>query len=85
MCKRSLVDITLHESLGGGFSPPAAARLFTLSRVARAGQDRTRYTHRHRLSFISHHSQRISLGIIKCDAASTLKTLRRLSASIPRM
>ena len=83
--KRSLVDITLHESLGGGFSPPAVARLHSLSRVARAGQDRTRYTRRHRLSFISHHSQRISLAVVKCDAAATLKTLRRLSASLPRM
>ena len=79
------VDITLHESFGGGFSPPAAARLYTLSRVAQAGRDRTRYTHRRRLSYISHHSQRISLAIIKADAAASLMTLRRLSASLSRM
>ena len=39
VCKRSIVDLTLHESLGGGFSPPAVARLHSLSRAARAGQD----------------------------------------------
>ena len=77
--------LTLHESLGGGFSPPAAARLHTLARVARAGADRTRYSARRRLSYINHHSQRISLSIVKADSAALVHASRRLVTSLQRM
>ena len=83
--KRNPVCLTLHESLGGGFSPPAAARLHTLARVARAGADRTRYSARRRLSYINHHSQRISLSIVKADSAALLHASRRLVTSLQRM
>ena len=83
--KRSTVCLTLHESIGGGFSPPAAARLHSLARVARAGGDRTRYSARRRLSYLSHHSQRISLSIVKADSVALLHGSRRLVASLQRM
>ena len=83
--KRSTVCLTLHESIGGGFSPPAAARLHSLARVARAGGDRTRYSARRRLSYLGHHSQRISLSIVKADSVALLHGSRRLVASLQRM
>ena len=83
--KRSTVCLTLHESIGGGFSPPAAARLHSLARVAKAGADRTRYSARHRVSYLRHHAQRISTSIVKADAAAMLHSSRRLVASLQRM
>ena len=82
---RSLVDLTLHESLGGGFSPPVVARICSLSRVARSGRDRTRYTSRRQISYQSHHTQRISLSIVKADSDALLLSSRKLSASLVRM
>ena len=83
--KRSTVCLTLHESIGGGFSPPAAARLHSLARVAKAGTDRTHYSTRHRISYLRHHAQRISTSIVKADAAAMLHSSRRLVASLQRM
>ena len=64
--KRHVVDLVLHETIGGGFSPPAVAKINRLSRSAASGIDRTRYTSRRRdISYKSHHTQRISLAIGK--------------------
>ena len=53
--------------LGGGFSPPAAA-LHANAKIARAGVDNTKYTCPRPISYITHHAQRISLGVVKEDA-----------------
>jgi len=86
--KRSVVDIILHETIGGGFSPPAVAKIHRLSRAAASGTDRTRYTSKRPISpFKSHHtphSQRMSLGIVKADSRGILDSLSRLSASLQR-
>ena len=69
--KRSVVDIILHETqtVGGGFSPPAVAKMHRLSRAAASGVDRTRYTSKRQISFKSHHTQRMSLGIVKAEVS----------------
>ena len=41
--KRSTVDLVLHETIGGGFSPPAVAKIHRYARLAASGVDRTRY------------------------------------------
>ena len=89
--KRSTVSLTLHESIGGSSSPPATARLHNLSpewQRPKAGDARTRYSARCRLSLLSylcHHSQRSSLSIVEADSAALLHSSRRLVASLQRM
>ena len=82
--KRSVVDIVLHETIGGGFSPPAVAKMHRLSRAAASGADRTRYTSKRQISFKSHHTQRMSLGIVKAESRAILDSFSRLSASLLR-
>jgi len=82
--KRNTTDVLLHESLGGGYAPPAVARIRRYARAAQAGVDRTRYTSRRRISYISHHTQRASLGIVKADSRGILDSLGKLSASLAR-
>ena len=81
--KRSATEIILHETLGGGFSPPAVARLRRCARAAKSA-DRTRYTSRGRISFTQHHTQRISLGVVKADARGILDSFSKMSASLAR-
>ena len=82
--KRGVVDLVLHETIGGGFSPPAVAKMHRLSRSAASGVDRTRYTSKRHISYKSHHTQRISLGIVKSDGRAILDSFSRLSASLLR-
>ena len=83
--KRSAVEIVLHETFGGGFSPPAVAKLHRHARSAASGTDRTRYTTRRKVrSFKSHHSQRISLGIVKADSRGILDSFGRMATSLSR-
>ena len=83
--KRSAVEILLHETIGGGFSPPAVAKLHRHARSAASGTDRTRYTTRRKVfSFKSHHSQRISLGIVKADSRGILHSFGRMANSLSR-
>ena len=55
-------------------------------RQARAARriDRTRYTSRGRVSFLSHHTQRMSLSVVKADSRGILDSCHKLSASIAR-
>ena len=76
-------EIILHETLGGGFSPPAVARMRRQARAAKS-VDRTRYTTRGRLSYLSHHTQRMSLSVVKADSRGILDSCRKLSASLAR-
>ena len=64
------MQVILHETLGGGFSPPAVAALHANSKTARTGVDTTKYTCPRPISYITHHSQHISLGIVKADASA---------------
>ena len=82
--KRSVVDVVLHETIGGGFSPPAVAKMHRLARSAASGADRTRYTSKKHISYKSHHTQRLSLGIVKADSRGILDSFKRLSASLAR-
>ena len=62
--KRNKFNLLLHETFGGGFSPPAVAKINRLARKAqRSGVDRTAYPPHSRLSlsFVSHHAERIYL------------------------
>ena len=52
--KRNKFNLLLHETFGGGFSPPAVAKINRLARKAqRSGVDRTAYPPHSRLSFVS--------------------------------
>ena len=68
LTKKNEVQVVLHEALGGGFSPPAVAALHANAKAARAGVDNTKYTCPRPISYITHHAQRISLGVTKEDA-----------------
>ena len=81
--KRSAVDVLLHETLGGGFSPPAVARMRRQARAAKS-VDRTHYTTRGRLSYLSHHTQRLSLSVVKANSRGIIDSYRKLSASLAR-
>ena len=75
--KKNKVNILLHVSLGGGFSPPAAHKIRRLSRQAAAGTDRTPYNKAaRRVSFKTYHTQRISCGIVKAEAEALLAGIR---------
>ena len=81
--KRSIVDIILHETLGGGFPPPAVAKMHRYSRRATSVVDRTRYTARHRrLPYRVHHTQRMSLAVVKADSRGIMDSFAKLSASL---
>ena len=82
--KRNVLDLVLHETLGGGFSPPAVARMHRLRRAAKAGTDRSKYTARKRISYMAHHTQRISLAIVKADSSSILASYKQMSAKLSR-
>ena len=50
----------------GGFSPTAVLKLRRLARkVARGSVDRTAYSPKYSLSFMSHHAARISLSVVR--------------------
>ena len=51
-----LNKVILHESLGGGFSPPAVAAMHRNSKMARAGLDRTKYSCPRPISYFTHTS-----------------------------
>ena len=58
-----------------------------MRRQARAAKsvDRTRYTtDPGRLSYLSHHTQRMSLSVVKADSRGILDSCRKLSASLAR-
>ena len=59
----TVANLLLHETLSGGFSPTAVLKLRRLARkAARGSVDRTAYSPKYSLSFMSHHAERISLS-----------------------
>ena len=79
------MEIIVHEPLGGGFSPPALAALHRNSKTARAGTDRTKYTCPRPISYMTHHAQRISLGIVRAEARAYLDALARRKSDLVRI
>ena len=77
--------VVLHESLGGGFSPPAVAAMHRNSKVARAGLDRTKYSSPRPISYFTHHTQRISLGICKEEARAIHGETSKRKADLARL
>ena len=62
---------------------PAVAKLCRLGRKVKQGtRDRTKYTSRRPISYVNHHEQRISLSILKADAAGIIAASRQLSAIV---
>ena len=83
--KRNKFNLLLHETFGGGFSPPAVAKIKRLSRKAqRSGVDRTAYPPHSRLSFVSHHAERISIASVKGVNRAILDRRAKLASELSR-
>ena len=83
--KRNKFNLLLHETFGGGFSPPAVAKINRLARKAqRSGVDRTAYPPHSRLSFVSHHAERISIASVKGVNRAILDRRAKLSSELSR-
>ena len=66
--KRNNFSLLLHETFGGGFSPTAVLKLRCLARkAARGSVDRTAYSPKYSLSFMSHPPRRAHLSLL-CEA-----------------
>ena len=79
--KRNEVELCVHDPLGGGFSPPAVKALHKRDKRARV-YDRTNYTGRTKMSFRSHHAQRISLAAVKGDGDMVATAALRLKSKL---
>ena len=77
--KRNEFELCVHESFGGGFSPPAVKALYRHAKKAKV-HDRTYYTGRVHKNFIPHHTQRISLAVVKGEGDSVAAAANRLKA-----
>jgi len=74
-----------NASTGGGFSPTAVLKLRRLARkVARGSVDRTAYSPKYSLSFMSHHAERISLSVVRGVNRAIRSHLATLSARLAR-
>ena len=82
MCSRVYV---LHENLGGGFAPPSVAAMYTYSKRARLGTDRTVYTSRRRISYMTHHTQRISLSVTRSEGRAMHDEIGRKKTDLARL
>ena len=83
--KRNKFILLLHETFGGGFSPPAVAKINRLARKAqRSGVDRTAYPPHSRLSFVSHHAERISIASVKGVNRAILDRRAKLASELSR-
>ena len=83
--KRNNFNLLLHETFGGGFSPTAVLKLRRLARkVARGSVDRTAYSPKYSLSFMSHHAERISLSVVRGVNRAIRSHLATLSARLER-
>ena len=63
--------LLIHEPNGGGFNHVGAVKIHSprLGRQARrTGFDRTKYAGRRQISFVTHHTQQITAGIVRNEA-----------------
>ena len=83
--KKNEVEIIAHETLGGGFSPPAVNAIFRYKRMARAGFDNTKYrkSTKH-ISYLAHHTQSISTAITREDSRAMHEALSKKMAELSR-
>lgn len=67
--KKNIVCLLIHDPNGGGFNNVAAVKIRRLGRQARrTGVDRTKYAGRRQISFVTHHTQQITAGIVRNEA-----------------
>ena len=82
------MHLLLHETFGGGFSPTAVLKLRRLARkVARGSVDRTAYSPKYSLSFMSHHDPcraHLSLSVVRGVNRAIRSHLATLSARLAR-
>ena len=70
--KKNIVCLLIHDPNGGGFNNVAAVKLRRLGRQARrTGVDRTKYAGRRQISFVTHHSQQITAGVVRNEAINS--------------
>ena len=70
--KKNVVCLLIHDPNGGGFNNVAAVKLRRLGRQARrTGVDRTKYAGRRQISFVTHHSQQITAGVVRNEAINS--------------
>ena len=83
--KKNEVEIIVHETLGGGFSPSAVNAIFRYKRTARAGFDNTKYrkSTKH-ISYLAHHTQSISTAITREDSRAMHEALSKKMAELSR-
>ena len=83
--KKNEVEIIVHETLGGGFSPSAVNAIFRYKRMARAGFDNTKYrkSTKH-ISYLAHHTQSISTAITREDSRAMHEALSKKMAELSR-
>ena len=61
--------LLIHDPNGGGFNNVGAVKIRRLGRQARrTGVDRTKYAGRRQISFVTHHTQQITAGIVRNEA-----------------
>ena len=77
--KRNEFELCAHESLGGGFSPPAVKAMHKHAKKARV-HDRTYYTGRVKKNFVPQHTQRVSIAIVKGEGDIVAAVANRLKA-----
>ena len=82
--KRNNFNLLLHETFGGGFSPTAVLKLRRLAKSRAAAFDRTAYSPKYSLSFMSHHAERISLSVVRGVNRAIRSHLATLSARLAR-
>ena len=83
--KRNRVEILVHENLGGGFSPPAAAKMRRQGRSAREGTDRTMYKNHRPISYVSYHTRAISMGTVRAEAWTMFHAVARAKSKLYRI
>ena len=84
--KRNNFNLPLHRDVRRRrFSPTAVLKLRRLARkVARGSVDRTAYSPKYSLSFMSHHAERISLSVVRGVNRAIRSHLATLSARLAR-
>ena len=59
--------------------------MYSLSKKARHGVDRTKYTSRRHVSFITHHTQRMSLSVVKAEGSALHQAIGLSKADLDRL
>ena len=68
-----------------GAVPSKFWRFASVLATQRATSDRTKYTCPRPISYMTHHAQRISLGIVRAEARAYLDALARRKSDLVRL